>query len=258
MNPHDPRERPGAHQVAEMFGVDGPWELSDSHPVGSPLDLIRRTVAKSARDVDELHSALAQTAQSAIDALTPIARGDIAGMGEQGSPLHTTGPDIGLLLARRASASVQLTRALSSYWRLQLRSDAKPHSVVRNQGDRPSAEQPQVRNDDWAISGDRQRRALEAVEAGGLRFHRSSIWPDDIWLSDGSGQRPRPRSGRRPSGGWLPMGSWIRTPARGCTAPASSCRSRRKVRPRSGKPAPQHRACLPPCTAAGSAPFPAA
>lgn len=49
-----------------------------------------------------------------------------------------------------------------------------------------------MRNDDWAISGDRQRRALEAVEAGGLRLHRSSIWPDDIRLSDGSSRRPQP------------------------------------------------------------------
>ena len=121
MNPHDPRERPRTHRVAEMFGVDDPWELSDKQPVGSALDLIGRTVAESARDVDELHSALIQAAQSAISALTPIARGDIAGMGEQGSPLHITGPEIGLLLARRASASVQLTRALSSYQRLRLR-----------------------------------------------------------------------------------------------------------------------------------------
>ncbi|AEW95144.1 MULTISPECIES: hypothetical protein [Streptomycetaceae] len=47
------------------------------------------------------------------------------------------------------------------------------------------------RVDDWAISGDRQLRALEAVEAGELRFHRSAVY-GDIYLSDGRGQRPNP------------------------------------------------------------------
>lgn len=47
------------------------------------------------------------------------------------------------------------------------------------------------RDDDWAISGDRRLGALEAVEAGGLRFHESAVY-GDIYLSDGQGQRPNP------------------------------------------------------------------
>ncbi|MFJ8392149.1 hypothetical protein [Streptomyces sp. NPDC094144] len=47
------------------------------------------------------------------------------------------------------------------------------------------------RDDDWAISGDRRLGALEAVEAGGVRFHQSAIW-GYIYLSDGQGQRPNP------------------------------------------------------------------
>ncbi|WP_234456667.1 MULTISPECIES: hypothetical protein [unclassified Streptomyces] len=47
------------------------------------------------------------------------------------------------------------------------------------------------RDDDWAISGDRRLGALEAVEAGGLRFHQSAVY-GYIYLSDGHGQRPNP------------------------------------------------------------------
>ncbi|MFJ8853612.1 hypothetical protein [Streptomyces sp. NPDC102437] len=47
------------------------------------------------------------------------------------------------------------------------------------------------RDADWAISGDRRLGALEAVEAGGLRFHQSAVY-GYIYLSDGQGQRPNP------------------------------------------------------------------
>ncbi|MFG2676386.1 hypothetical protein [Streptomyces sp. NPDC048445] len=47
------------------------------------------------------------------------------------------------------------------------------------------------RDDDWAISGDRRLGALEAVEAGGVRFHQSAVY-GYIYLSDGQGQRPNP------------------------------------------------------------------
>ncbi|MER5970363.1 hypothetical protein ABT112_11615 [Streptomyces sp. NPDC002055] len=49
-------------------------------------------------------------------------------------------------------------------------------------------------DDDWAISGDRRLGALEAVEAGELRFHQSAVY-GDIYLSDGQGQRPNPEVG---------------------------------------------------------------
>lgn len=47
------------------------------------------------------------------------------------------------------------------------------------------------RDDDWTISGDRRLGALEAVEAGGLRFHQSAVY-GYTYLSDGQGQRPNP------------------------------------------------------------------
>ncbi|WP_369392803.1 hypothetical protein AB5J72_38410 [Streptomyces sp. CG1] len=50
---------------------------------------------------------------------------------------------------------------------------------------------PHDRDDDWAVSGDRQLGALQAVEAGGLRFHQSGVY-GYIYLSDGRGQRPNP------------------------------------------------------------------
>ncbi|MFG3289809.1 large ATP-binding protein [Streptomyces sp. NPDC048179] len=189
MNPHDMAKRPGAHLVAEEFGVEDPWTLSDDHPPRDPLYLVGRMVAEAARDVDELHGELTRAAQSAIELLEPVGRGDHASMRGGHGILGTTGPQIELLVARRSAAYEQLTRAVSTYHRLLPESDAEPASKAPLQGLGP--EQAPGRDDDWAIAGGRQLGALEAVEAGGLRFHRSGAY-GFIYLSDGQGQRPNP------------------------------------------------------------------
>jgi hypothetical protein len=191
MNPHDPAKRPGAHLVAEEFGVEDPWALSDNRPLRDPLDLVGRMVAEAARDVDELHSELTRAAQSAIDLLAPIAQGDHAGMRGWYGVLRTTGPQIELLVARRGAAYEQLTRSISTFRRLLPEQDAARPSKAAVHDLGKEKEQNPGRDDDWAISGDRQRGALEAVEAGGLRFHQSAAY-GYIYLSDGRGQRPNP------------------------------------------------------------------
>lgn len=189
MNLYDATERPGAHQVAVEFGVDDPCALSDNHPLHDPLDLVGRLVAKAARDVDELHGQLTRAAQSALDLLAPIARGEHASMRGWHGVLQTTGPQVELLVARRGAAYEQLTRVISAYHRLlpdpdaAQRSATKAHDLHQDQGS--------GRDDDWAIAGDRQLRALEAVEAGGLRIRLTGIG-DDPYLSDGTGRRPQP------------------------------------------------------------------
>ena len=188
MNPHSATERPGAHLIAEEFGVEDPWALSDDHPLRDPLDLVGRMVAEAARDVDELHAELTRAAESAIALLEPIARDEHASMRGWDGVLRATGPQVELLVARRSAAYEQLTRSISIYRRLQSEPGSQP----------PTASSPGVakgqdsgRDDDWAILGDRQARALEAAEAGGLRFHQSAV-DGYTFLSNGSGQRPTP------------------------------------------------------------------
>ncbi|WP_327748060.1 large ATP-binding protein [Streptomyces europaeiscabiei] len=191
MNPHDMAKRPGAHFVAEEFGVEDPWALSDDHPPRDPLHLVGRMVAEAARDVDELHSELTRAAQSAIELLEPFGRGDSAGLRGWDGVLRTAGPQIDLLAARRSAAFEQLNQAVSTYHRLLHESDAEPASKAPRQSLGLAPEQAPGRNDDWAIAGGRQLGALEAVEAGGLRFHQSAAY-GYIYLSDGRGQRPNP------------------------------------------------------------------
>jgi hypothetical protein len=174
MNPHNATERPGAHLVAEEFGVEDPWALSDDHPLRDPLDLVGRMVAEAARDVDELHGELTRAAQSAIALLEPIARGEHASMRDWDGVLRTTRPQIELLVARRSAAYEQLTRSISTHRRLQSGPDASQPSTTST----PSLAKGQGsgRHDDWAISGGLQHRALEAAEAGELRFHQSAVY----------------------------------------------------------------------------------
>ncbi|MEW1660599.1 large ATP-binding protein [Streptomyces sp. NPDC093707] len=191
MNPHDPAKRPGAHLVAEEFGVADPWELSGNRPLRDPLGLVGTMVADVARDVDKLHGELARSAQSAINPLAPVAQGDPAGMHGRYGVLRTTGPQIELLVARRGAAYEQLTRSISAFRRLlpEQEAGASSKAAVHDLG--KEKEQGPGRDDDWAISGDRPLMALEAVEAGGLRFHHSGVY-GYIYLSDGRGQRPSP------------------------------------------------------------------
>ncbi|MFI5993942.1 large ATP-binding protein [Streptomyces sp. NPDC051362] len=186
-------KRPGAHLVAEEFGVEDPWALGDDHPPHDPLHLVGKTVAEAARDVDELHGELTRAAQSAIELLEPIGRGDHASMRGWYGLLRTTGPQIELLVARRGAAYEQLTRAVSTYRRLLPESDTALASKAPLQSLGPAPEQAPGRDDDWAIADGRQLAALEAVEAGGLRFHQSAVY-GHTWLSDGDGNRPRVRA----------------------------------------------------------------
>lgn len=245
MNPHDMAKRPGAHFVAEEFGVEDPWALSDDHPPRDPLHLVGRMVAEAARDVDELHSELTRAAQSAIELLEPFGRGDSAGLRGWDGVLRTAGPQIDLLAARRSAAFEQLNQAVSTYHRLLHESDAEPASKAPRQSLGLAPEQAPGRNDDWAIAGGRQLGALEAVEAGGLRFHQSAAY-GYIYLSDGRGQRPNPEVWPETVRRWSPTGYWTRTPARDSTGLDSSSRSRRRarrpfemhVRPRRAYPPP--------------------
>ncbi|MEU9397367.1 large ATP-binding protein [Streptomyces sp. NPDC048324] len=191
MNPHDTAKRPGTHLVAEEFGVEDPWALSDDHPPRDPLHLLGRMVAEAACDVDELHGELTRAAQSAIELLEPFGRGDSAGLRGWDGILRTAGPQIDLLAARRSAAFEQLNQAVSTYHRLLPESDAEQASKAPRQNPDLAPEQAPGRDDDWAIAGGRQLGALEAVEAGGLRFHQSTAY-GYIYLSDGRGQRPNP------------------------------------------------------------------
>ncbi|MFF3750542.1 hypothetical protein ACFYYH_08795 [Streptomyces sp. NPDC002018] len=192
MNPHDAANRPGAHLVAEEFGVEDPWALSNNRPLSDPLGLVGqagRMVVEAARDVDELHGELTRAAQSAVALLEPVGRGEFGGTRVADALLRTAVPQIGQLIARRGTAHERLAQSISTYRRLLPEPNAVQPSKAPVHG--PNKEQDSGRDDDWAISGDRRLGALEAVEAGGLRFHQSGVH-GYIYLSDGRGPRPIP------------------------------------------------------------------
>ncbi|WP_416484249.1 large ATP-binding protein [Streptomyces sp. CL12] len=194
MNAYDPHVRPGAHLVAEALGEDAPWALSDGQPLHTPLDLVGRMVAESAREVDELHGALARAAETAIRVLEPISRGENADVRGWEGALRTTGPQIELLVARRGAAYEQLNRAVSAYRRLAASPGAgrprrAPAQAAREKAPR-DVDQP-VRDDDWAVSGGRRLATLEAVSAGGVRFHQSPVY-GFTWVSDSNAERSAP------------------------------------------------------------------
>jgi hypothetical protein len=118
VNPHDPAVRPGAHLVAAELGVGDPWELSDRHPVLSPLDIVGRLVATAAHEADDLHADLTRAAQAAIETLEPIAHGKAPQMRGSYGLLGAAGPQLELLAARRDMAYQQLARAVAGYRRL--------------------------------------------------------------------------------------------------------------------------------------------
>ncbi|MEU9200403.1 hypothetical protein ACLQ2N_02235 [Streptomyces sp. DT224] len=188
MNPYDPAERPGAHLVAEKLGVDDPWLLTENHAPGDARDLVGQMIAEDARNLDSLQGQLVRAARSAVELLEPICRGEIVPANRYGV-LESVAPRVEVLAASRAAAHEQLTRSIATFRRLTHdQSTARaPKTATQDRG----MEQEPARHDDWAISGDRPLVTLEAVEAGGLRFHQSAV-SGDTYLSDGQGQRPDP------------------------------------------------------------------
>ncbi|SDP40994.1 hypothetical protein [Actinacidiphila guanduensis] len=186
MNPHDPSVRPGAHLVAAELGVEDPWELSDRHPLRSPLDIVGRLVATAAHETDDLHADLTHAAQAAIEKLEPIAQGKATQIRGSYALLGSAGPQLELLAARRDTAYQQLARAVAGY-RLLLPEAAGTAAQGLGPELERTAEDAPGGSDDWAIAGDRQIQALRAVDRGGLRLKQSALSEQDRYLSDGTG-----------------------------------------------------------------------
>lgn len=163
MNRYDPAKRPGAHLVAEEFAVDDPWDLTDNLPLHHPLDFVGRMVAATARDVDSLHRQLRGAAQSAIQALQLVSRGDHSTLRSPDGILGASANQIELLAARRSAAYDQLTQVISSYHHLLRESEASQPSQAPDLGMKPELHQ-----------GSNGRTATTRVTAA---LHRSQAAP---------------------------------------------------------------------------------
>ena len=189
MNPHDATKRPGAHLVAEMLGDEDPWTLNTAYQPTDPRYRAATLVIGAAHELDELHSRVTRATRAALRLLEPVGRGEFNGSPNSYTPLRSAAEQIGRLVSVQNAAYERLVQSISAYRRLLPEPDPAPPSRTETRD--LDGEQVPGRDDDWAIRGDRQLRALEAVEAGELRFHQSPVY-GDIYLSDGHGQRPNP------------------------------------------------------------------
>ncbi|MFG2370510.1 large ATP-binding protein [Streptomyces sp. NPDC048504] len=189
MNPHDATERPGAHLVAEMLGVENPWTLNIAYRPGDPLYRASTLVIGAAHELDELHGRVTRATQAALEVLAPVGRGEFNGSPSSYAPLRSAAQQIGRLVSDQNTAYQRLVQSISAYRGLLPEPDASP----RADAEAHDLHKGRVsgRDDDSAVSAALQLRALEAVEAGGLRFHQSGVY-GHIYLSDGQGQRPHP------------------------------------------------------------------
>lgn len=188
MNPHAPTERPGAHLVTEEFGVESPWTLAGSPHDRGPSYALAREVAVAADSLDAAQRALTDRAQSAIDLLEQLCENTYDKGSGPAETLPALGQQIARLATRRGAAYDYLTRTVSSYLRALTDPGAAAPSQEPDLGPGPDTDQVSEWDDDWAVSVDRKLRALEAVEAGTLRFHQSAVY-GYVYLSDG-GRRP--------------------------------------------------------------------
>ena len=187
MNPYDVNERPGAHFVAEMLGVSEVSTLNITYRPGDPLYRAATRVIGTAYELDDLHDRVAHAAQATRRALAPVEQGEFHGSPSSHVSLRTSLRRVDHLVSQQNATYERLSQSIFAYRRLlpvpdaSLHSGAVLHELNQTQG--------LGRHDDWALAGDRQLRALEAVEAGGLRFRLTGIG-DDPYLSDGTGRRP--------------------------------------------------------------------
>ncbi|MFJ5875321.1 hypothetical protein ACIQD1_11440 [Streptomyces sp. NPDC093088] len=186
MNPYDPDTHPGLHLVTEALGVLEVSTLNAAHHHGSPLHQAATRVIGAADELDGQHGQVTDAAKNALRLLEPVGEGKLSGAHVSYAILRSSIPKLGELLTRQDRAHDQLVEAVSAYRRL-LPEPSTERSAVKAQ--EANQEQDSGRDDDWAIAGDRQLRALEAVEAGGLRFHQSPVY-GYVYLSDSRGPHP--------------------------------------------------------------------
>ncbi|MFD4553566.1 large ATP-binding protein [Streptomyces sp. NPDC058469] len=189
MNPHDATKQPGAHLVAEMLGVEDPWTLNIAYRPSDPLYRAATLVIGAAHELDELHGRVTRTTQAALGLLEPVGRGEFNGSPSSYTPLRSAVKQTGRLVSAQNAAYERLVQSISAYRRLLPEPDPTQPSLTEARD--LSGEQISGRDDDWAIAGDRRLRALEAVEAGGLRFRQSALY-GHTYLTYRHGQSPNP------------------------------------------------------------------
>ncbi|MGV9790999.1 large ATP-binding protein [Streptomyces sp. NPDC003435] len=190
MNPYDANTHPGEHLVAETLGVSDVSTLDVIHHPDEPLHRAATRVIEAAYDLDQRHDQVTDAGKHALRLIEPVAHGNLRGARVSYALLRTAVPELGDVLAQQNRAYTQLVEAITAYRHLLPR----PVAAGRSASERvfePSSGQHSVPVGDWAIAGDRQLRALEAVEVGGLRLCRTGIG-EDPYLSDGTGLRPKP------------------------------------------------------------------
>ncbi|MET7571245.1 large ATP-binding protein [Streptomyces sp. NPDC005492] len=190
MNPHDATEQPGAHLAAELLGVEDPWTLNIAYRPNDPLYRASTLVIGAAHELDELHGRVTRATQAALGVLESVGRGEFNGSPGSYTPLRSAVEQIGRLVSAQNAAYERLTQSIFAYRRLLPEPDAAPPADAEAR----DLDNGQVsgRDDDWAVSADLRLRALESVEAGGLRFHQSGVY-GYISLSDARGERPADR-----------------------------------------------------------------
>ncbi|SBU92113.1 hypothetical protein YW5DRAFT_03850 [Streptomyces sp. Ncost-T6T-1] len=190
MNTYDPNIQPGSHFVADTLGVWDVSMLNTTYPRGGPLYRAATRVIGAAYDLNELHNRVTHAAQGAHWLLEPAARGELDESRRTSyARLRTSVRKVGDLLARRNRAYDQLVESVSAYQRLRPDPDTAQSSATT--AHELGRAQSSGRDDDWSIEGDRQLRALEAVELGGLRVCRTAIG-EDPYLSADTGRQPQP------------------------------------------------------------------
>ncbi|MFE9597173.1 large ATP-binding protein [Streptomyces hokutonensis] len=187
MNPHDATKQPGAHLVAEMLDVEDPWTLNIAYRPSDPLYRASTLVIGAAHELDELHGRVTRATQAALGVLEPVGRGEFNGSPSSYEPVRSAVQQIGRLVSAQNATYERLVQSIVAYRRLLPEPNPAPpsHTEARDQDNG----QVSGRDDDWAVSADLRLRALEAVEAGGLRFHQSGVH-GYISLSDARGERP--------------------------------------------------------------------
>ncbi|MEW2434129.1 large ATP-binding protein [Streptomyces caniferus] len=189
MNPYDANTHPGTHLVAETLGISEVSTLNITHSPDEPLYWSATRVIGAAHALDEVHHRVTDAAKDALRLLEPVGRGELDGARVSYALLRTAVPKLGDLLDQQGRAYGQLVESISAY-RLLL---PEPDSAHRSTKKVPGLDQKPTsdRDDDWAVAGQRRRVAIEAVEAGGVRFRRTAIG-DDPYVSREKPQRQDP------------------------------------------------------------------
>ncbi|MFE2426883.1 hypothetical protein ACFXJ5_09040 [Streptomyces sp. NPDC059373] len=179
--PTQPDPQLGTRMLAEALDISDPADLLARHAPDSTPGVLAPLVVHTALTLDDLNERLVRAAASAAEDLRRIAHGQDAHLVGSTGILHSDGPQINVLAARRGQEVGHLERLVNAYQHSLASSTdratapRRAEELTSQQTARPDQSAARHRTSAPVRVSTAQFTTLEAIARGGVMLRESSV-----------------------------------------------------------------------------------